>query len=122
MRRATSSEAVQPSRPPFSFGNSGLGRQVMTPMRSTLARRALRCLLPPLHRGAPRIPARFARRSLQRCPAAMPLRNPFRRAGGVEVLDDSQRPAAERGAQNTAVAGSRPLQIKEPAEYKLSGK
>lgn len=52
----------------------------------------------------------------------MPLRNPFRRAGGVEVLDDSQRGAAERGFQNTAVSGAKPVQIKEPAEYKLSGK
>jgi hypothetical protein len=51
----------------------------------------------------------------------MPIRNPFRRAPGGEVIDDAQRSAAERGFQNTAVAGAKPIQIKEPPEYKLSG-
>ncbi|KAF2019029.1 hypothetical protein BU24DRAFT_405748 [Aaosphaeria arxii CBS 175.79] len=50
----------------------------------------------------------------------MPIRNPFRRAGGVEVIDENQRPSADRGFQNTAVNGTNPVQIKEPTEYKLS--
>ena len=45
----------------------------------------------------------------------MPIRNPFRRTPGVEVVDD----AAER--KNDVNAGTKPLQIKEPTEYKLSG-
>ncbi|KAJ4301828.1 hypothetical protein N0V90_003924 [Kalmusia sp. IMI 367209] len=44
----------------------------------------------------------------------MPIRNPFRRTPGVEVVDD----AAER--KNAANSGTKPLQIKEPTEYKLS--
>ena len=52
----------------------------------------------------------------------MPIRNPFRRAPGAEALDDGQRDAAERGFQNTAIGGPRPIEIKEPTEYKLSGK
>ncbi|KAF2735480.1 hypothetical protein EJ04DRAFT_563344 [Polyplosphaeria fusca] len=50
----------------------------------------------------------------------MPIRNPFRRAGGAEVLDGEQRTGAERGFQKTPVAGTHPLEIKEPIEYKLS--
>lgn len=50
----------------------------------------------------------------------MPLRNPFRRAGGVETLHGS-RPAPERGFSNTSGGGTKPLDIaKEPTEYKLS--
>lgn len=52
----------------------------------------------------------------------MPIRNPFRRAGGAEIVDDGQRGPAEAGFKTTAVTGSKPLQIKEPTEYKLSGK
>lgn len=52
----------------------------------------------------------------------MPIRNPFRRAGGAEVLDDSQRTTPDLGFQKTAVAGAKPIEIKEPTEYKLSGK
>ncbi|PVH96425.1 hypothetical protein DM02DRAFT_119561 [Periconia macrospinosa] len=51
----------------------------------------------------------------------MPIRNPFRRAGAADMLED--RPAAERGTQvsvNTTSTGAKPLQAKEPAEYKLS--
>ncbi|KAF2866766.1 hypothetical protein BDV95DRAFT_611441 [Massariosphaeria phaeospora] len=50
----------------------------------------------------------------------MPIRNPFKRAGGVEVPSEGQPSPAEAGFQNTAVAGSRPVSVKEPAEYKLS--
>lgn len=54
----------------------------------------------------------------------MPIRNPFRKvAGGVEVQDENQplsRSGADRGFQQTAVAGSKPVDIKEPTEYKLS--
>lgn len=51
----------------------------------------------------------------------MPIRNPFRRAGAPETVDESQRNAAENGFNDTAVSGAKPLQIKDPAEYKLSG-
>jgi hypothetical protein len=51
----------------------------------------------------------------------MPIRNPFRRAGAPEAVDDSQRSAAEGGFKDTTVSGTKPLQIKDPAEYKLSG-
>lgn len=44
----------------------------------------------------------------------MPIRNPFRRAPGVEVVEDADRKASPN-------PGSKPLQIKEPPEYKLSG-
>jgi len=50
----------------------------------------------------------------------MPIRNPFRRAGAPETLDDDPRIASERGTQGPP--GTKPLQIKDPAEYKLSGK
>ncbi|KAF2471946.1 uncharacterized protein BDR25DRAFT_302773 [Lindgomyces ingoldianus] len=50
----------------------------------------------------------------------MPIRNPFRRAGGADVLDESQRSSAERAFQSTPVAGSKPIDVKEPTEYKLS--
>jgi hypothetical protein len=52
----------------------------------------------------------------------MPIRNPFRRAGAPEVVDESQKNAAENGFKDTTVSGAKPLQIKDPAEYKLSGK
>jgi hypothetical protein len=51
----------------------------------------------------------------------MPIRNPFRRAGAAEVVDESQRSAAENGFKDTTVSGAKPLQVKDPAEYKLSG-
>lgn len=50
----------------------------------------------------------------------MPIRNPFRRAGAPEALDDAQRSASERGSPGQP--GTKPLQIKDPTEYKLSGK
>jgi hypothetical protein len=50
----------------------------------------------------------------------MPIRNPFRRAGAPEVVDEGQRNAAENGFTDTTVSGAKPLQIKDPAEYKLS--
>ena len=56
----------------------------------------------------------------------MPIRNPFRKTvGGVEVNDENRplsRGGADRGFQNTPVAGSKAVDIKEPTEYKLSGK
>ena len=51
----------------------------------------------------------------------MPIRNPFRRAGVPEPVDEAQRSAPENGFKNTAVSGATPLQIKDPTEYKLSG-
>ena len=51
----------------------------------------------------------------------MPIRNPFRRAGIPEPVDEAQRSAPENGFKNTAVSGTQPLQIKDPVEYKLSG-
>jgi hypothetical protein len=51
----------------------------------------------------------------------MPIRNPFRRAGAPEVVEEGQRNAAENGFKDTSVSGAKPLQIKDPAEYKLSG-
>jgi hypothetical protein len=51
----------------------------------------------------------------------MPIRNPFRRAGAPEAADDSQRNTAENGFKDTTVSGAKPLQVKDPAEYKLSG-
>jgi hypothetical protein len=51
----------------------------------------------------------------------MPIRNPFRRAGAPEVVEEGQRNLAENGFKDTTVSGAKPLQIKDPAEYKLSG-
>jgi hypothetical protein len=51
----------------------------------------------------------------------MPIRNPFRRAGVPEPVDEAQRSAPENGFKSTAVSGATPLQIKDPIEYKLSG-
>ncbi|KAF2003294.1 hypothetical protein P154DRAFT_429360 [Amniculicola lignicola CBS 123094] len=50
----------------------------------------------------------------------MPIRNPFRRAGGVEPVDDGQRTPADHTSQKNAVLGLNPLETKEPTEYKLS--
>ncbi|RAR09398.1 Family 51 glycoside hydrolase [Stemphylium lycopersici] len=50
----------------------------------------------------------------------MPIRNPFRRAGPPEQVDETQRSAPENGFKSTAVSGATPLQVKDPAEYKLS--
>ncbi|RMZ68889.1 Family 51 glycoside hydrolase [Pyrenophora seminiperda CCB06] len=50
----------------------------------------------------------------------MPIRNPFRRTGGPEPVEEAQRSASENGFKNTAVSGTTPLQIKDPIEYKLS--
>lgn len=52
----------------------------------------------------------------------MPIRNPFRRAPGAEAAEEAQRAGADNGFKNTAVSGAKPLDIKETAEYKLSGK
>jgi hypothetical protein len=49
----------------------------------------------------------------------MPIRNPFRRA--PEATDEAQRNAPDNEFKNTAVTGAQPLQIKDSAEYKLSG-
>jgi hypothetical protein len=51
----------------------------------------------------------------------MPIRNPFRRAGVPEPVDEAQGSAPENGFKSTAVSGATPLQIKDPIEYKLSG-
>ncbi|EDU40143.1 predicted protein [Pyrenophora tritici-repentis Pt-1C-BFP] len=50
----------------------------------------------------------------------MPIRNPFRRTGGREPVEEAQRSAPENGFKTTAVSGTAPLQIKDPTEYKLS--
>lgn len=44
----------------------------------------------------------------------MPIRFPFRRAGPADTAADETTPKPERSA-------SRPRDIKEPVEYKLSG-
>lgn len=51
----------------------------------------------------------------------MPIRNPFRRAGAPDQVDEAQRNAPENEFKSTAVSGAQPLQIKDPTEYKLSG-
>jgi hypothetical protein len=48
----------------------------------------------------------------------MPIRFPFRRAGPA---DANQPNTAESKFENTAVSGTKPKDIKEPVEYKLSG-
>lgn len=50
----------------------------------------------------------------------MPIRNPFRRAGAPEQNEEAQRSAPESGFKDTTVSGAKPLQIKDPIEYKLS--
>ncbi|KAH8731002.1 hypothetical protein GQ44DRAFT_605543 [Phaeosphaeriaceae sp. PMI808] len=50
----------------------------------------------------------------------MPIRNPFRRAGAAEVVDESQQNGTDNGFRDTTVSGAKPLQLKDPAEYKLS--
>jgi len=51
----------------------------------------------------------------------MPIRNPFRRAGAPETLnDDPLRNPAESGFKDTTLSGAKPVQLKDPAEYKLS--
>lgn len=50
----------------------------------------------------------------------MPIRNPFRRAGASEHPDEAQRNTPDNGFKSTAVSGATPLQLKDPAEYKLS--
>lgn len=56
----------------------------------------------------------------------MPIRNPFKRGpGGLESADGLPRETTESGSngfQKTNVVGAKPIDIKEPLEYKLSGK
>ena len=56
----------------------------------------------------------------------MPIRNPFKRgAGGVDTIEVMSRDSLENasnGFQKTNVVGAKPIDIKEPVEYKLSGK
>jgi hypothetical protein len=55
----------------------------------------------------------------------MPLRNPFRKTGAdVEVQNENQpfqRMGSDRSFQKTPVVGSKPIEIQEPIEFKLSG-
>ena len=53
----------------------------------------------------------------------MPIRNPFKKsATAFEVQDpNTLRDATEKGFQQVNVTGTKPVDIKEPAEYKLSG-
>jgi len=57
---------------------------------------------------------------------AMPIRNPFKRgAGGFETTEGippDPTENASNGFQKTNVVGAKPIDIKEPPEYKLSGK
>lgn len=50
----------------------------------------------------------------------MPIRNPFRRAGLSDQPDDAHRNTAENDFKSTTLSGATPLQVKDPAEYKLS--
>ncbi|KAF2761636.1 hypothetical protein EJ05DRAFT_496539 [Pseudovirgaria hyperparasitica] len=54
----------------------------------------------------------------------MPIRNPFKKTlGEVEVRDENQpfqRRGPDGGFQSTYVTGAKPIEIKEPTEYKLS--
>ncbi|EUC37589.1 hypothetical protein COCCADRAFT_84964 [Bipolaris zeicola 26-R-13] len=50
----------------------------------------------------------------------MPIRNPFRRAGAPDQADDAQRNAPENDFKTATVSGATPLQLEDPAEYKLS--
>ena len=52
----------------------------------------------------------------------MPIRNPFRRAGLSDQPDDAHRNTPENDFKSTTLSGATPLQVKDPAEYKLSGK
>jgi len=56
----------------------------------------------------------------------MPIRNPFKhRAGGFDTTEGIPRDSTEQannGFQKTNVVGAKPIDIKEPVEYKLSGK
>ena len=56
----------------------------------------------------------------------MPIRNPFKRgAGGLDTTEGIPRDSTEyasNGFQKTNVVGAKPIDIKEPVEYKLSGK
>lgn len=56
----------------------------------------------------------------------MPIRNPFKRGtAGLETtegLPPDTLEYASNGFQKTNVVGAKPIDIKEPAEYKLSGK
>ena len=56
----------------------------------------------------------------------MPIRNPFKRgAGGLDTTEGIPRDSTEyasNGFQKTNVVGAKPIEIKEPVEYKLSGK
>jgi len=56
----------------------------------------------------------------------MPIRNPFKRGpGGLEPTEAILPELADSGStgfQKTNVVGAKPIDIKEPLEYKLSGK
>ena len=56
----------------------------------------------------------------------MPIRNPFKRgAGGLDTTEEIPPNSLENagnGFQKTNVVGAKPIDIKEPVEYKLSGK
>ena len=56
----------------------------------------------------------------------MPIRNPFKRGTtGLDTIEGIPRNSLENGNhgfQTTNVVGAKPIDIKEPVEYKLSGK
>jgi hypothetical protein len=56
----------------------------------------------------------------------MPIRNPFKRGtGGLDTIEGIPQDSLENasnGFQKTNVVGAKPIDIKEPVEYKLSGK
>jgi hypothetical protein len=51
----------------------------------------------------------------------MPIRNPFRKT--APGLDTEETPRDSTGGfQTTSTTGAKPIDVKEPLEYKLSGK
>jgi len=52
----------------------------------------------------------------------MPIRNPFKKSvTAFEIHEQNSRDTAEKGFQQANVNGIKPLEIKEPTEYQLSG-
>lgn len=56
----------------------------------------------------------------------MPIRNPFSRRGageteGIHEVPTISQAGSDASFQQTKVTGSRPVEIKDPVEFKLSG-
>lgn len=55
----------------------------------------------------------------------MPIRNPFKKAQTAQEIfeqNNRDRISADKGFEEANVQGSKPVDIKEPVEYKLSSK